>query len=74
MIGCLKKWHKFVYLMRHRVLCLVVNIRIGDKQTAYNFAVCLSPIALNVMQFYSYSPISSSCFKTLGVNPALLLA
>lgn len=48
------KWHKFMYLMRHRVLCLVVNIRIGDKQTAYNFAVCLSPIALNVMQFHDF--------------------
>ena len=49
-----QKWHKFVCLMRHRVLCLVVNIRIGDKQTAYNFAVCLSPIALNVMQFHDF--------------------
>ena len=60
--------------MRHRVFSLVVNIRIGDKQTACLFAICLSPIALNVKPFQAYLPISSSCFKNLGVNPTLLLA
>ena len=48
------RWHNFVCLMRHRVSCLVVNTRIGDKQMAYFFAICLSPIALNVMQFHAF--------------------
>ena len=48
------KWHKFACLMRYRVFCLVVNIRIGDKQTACLFAICLSPIALNVIQFHDF--------------------
>gem|GEM_PF-955279 len=52
--GICLEWHKFVCLMRHCVFCLVVNNRIGDKQTAYNFAVCLSPIALNVIQFHAF--------------------
>jgi len=52
--GIYLKWHNFVCLMRHRVFCLVVNNRIGDKQTAYFFAICLSPIALNVIQFHAF--------------------
>lgn len=52
--GIYLKWHKFVCLMRHRVFYLVVNNRIGDKQTACLFAICLSPIALNVIQFHDF--------------------
>ncbi len=52
--GIYLKWHKLVCLMRHRVFCLAVNSGIGDKQTACFFAICLSPIALNVMQFHAF--------------------
>ena len=63
MIGCLKKWHKFVCLMRHRVFCLVVNNRIGDKQTARLFAICLSPIALrHVLKIPRKGSIVVPCF------------
>ncbi len=52
--GIYLKWHKLVCLMGHSVSCLVVNNRIGNKQMAYNFAICLSPIALNVIQFHAF--------------------